>query len=270
MRRQRGKRVSKFLYVSGGFLLFFIILFFILYSRYNKKLEDLSKSMLSSEDIIGLSSNNEISNNLGNNLQEASSSLSQTITEALKQNDDENEIEEEKEEENIEEKEAETSAVLENKIIEKEKKAEEKVEEPKEEKKKLEFSYPVEGEIAKDFSMETLVFSETLQEWTIHQGIDIVADRTTVVKSAERGTVSAIKNDPRYGLTVVIEHEDGFKTIYSNLLSTEFIEEGEELQKGDSIATIGNSAAFEIADEPHLHFEMIKDDAYVDPKIYLK
>lgn len=262
MIRQRKKRITKFLYISGGFLLFFIILFFVLYNRYNKKLEDLSESMLSSDEIIGLSPNNEISNSAENNLQEASSILSQTITEALKQNDEENEIEEIKEEEKVIEEEKKVSTDKKNTGKE--------AEDVKEEKKELEFCYPVEGEIAKDFSMETLVFSETLQEWTVHQGIDILASRTTVVKASEKGTVSAIKNDPRYGLTVVLEHEDGFKTIYSNLLSTEFVEEGENVEKGDSIGTVGNSAVFEIADEPHLHFEMTKNDSYVDPKLYLK
>ena len=140
----------------------------------------------------------------------------------------------------------------------------------KEVKKELSFAYPVEGEILREYAMDELIFSETLDEWTVHQGLDIKADRTTVVKTAEAGTVVAIKNDPRYGLTVIIEHEDGFKTVYSNLLTTEFIAEDENVEKGQSIGTVGNSAVFEIADEPHLHFEMIKNGEYVDPKLYLK
>ena len=46
--------------------------------------------------------------------------------------------------------------------------------------------------------------------------------------------------------------------------------EGEKIEKGQSIGTVGNTAAFEIADEPHLHFEMIKDSTQVDPNIYIK
>lgn len=134
----------------------------------------------------------------------------------------------------------------------------------------LSFAKPVEGEILRDFAVDSLIFSETLQEWTTHTGIDIKADKTTVVKSAEKGTVKSIKNDPRYGLTVVVEHENGFKTVYSNLLTSEFVVEGEKIEKGQSIGTVGNTAAFEIADEPHLHFEMIKDSTQVDPNIYIK
>ena len=137
-------------------------------------------------------------------------------------------------------------------------------------KKELSFSMPVEGEISKDFAKDSLVYSETLKEWVTHMGIDIKAEKTTVVKAAERGTVKSIKNDPRYGLTVVIDHGDGYQTIYANLLTSEFVVEGENVEKGQSIGTVGNTAVFEVADEPHLHFEILKESIPQDPNAYLK
>lgn len=134
----------------------------------------------------------------------------------------------------------------------------------------ISFSKPVEGEIVKEFAQDNLIYSNTLEEWTTHTGIDIKADKTTVVKAAEAGMVKSIKNDPRYGLTIVIEHQNGFQTVYSNLLTSEFVVEGENVEKGQSLGTVGNTAAFEIADEPHLHFEILKDSVAVDPAIYLK
>lgn len=136
--------------------------------------------------------------------------------------------------------------------------------------KELSFEKPIDGEIVKEYAKDNLIYSNTLQEWTTHLGIDIKADKTTVVKSAEAGKVKSIKNDPRYGLTIVIEHDNGYQTIYSNLLSSEFVVEGEKVEKGQSIGTVGNTAAFEIADEAHLHFEILKDSIQVDPNIYLK
>ncbi len=138
------------------------------------------------------------------------------------------------------------------------------------ENKELSFEKPVDGEIVKEYAKDNLIYSNTLQEWTTHFGIDIKADKTTVVKSAETGKVKSIKNDPRYGLTIVIEHDKGYQTVYSNLLSSEFVVEGEKVEKGQSIGTVGNTAAFEIADEAHLHFEILKDSIQVDPNIYLK
>lgn len=134
----------------------------------------------------------------------------------------------------------------------------------------LSFIKPVEGEIIKEFAKDNLLFSQTLQEWTVHTGIDIKADKTTIVKSAEAGTVKSIKNDPRYGLTIVVAHDNGFETVYSNLLTSEFVVEGEKVEKGQSLGTVGNTAAFEIADDSHLHFEILKDSIQVDPSIYIK
>ena len=160
-----------------------------------------------------------------------------------------------------------TTKINTNTTTETNSKAEGKVEEKNVE---LNFAKPVDGEIVRDFAVDSLVYSDTLQEWTTHTGIDIKADKTTVVKSAEAGIVKTIKNDPRYGLTVIVEHENGFQTVYSNLLTSEFVVEGEKVEKGQSLGTVGNTAAFEIADEPHLHFEILKDSVQVDPNIYLK
>lgn len=250
MRRERRLKSKslKFLYVSATLLIILSISLVILYRVYNKKLSEISDSMLDTETIMGLVPNNM--ENVNEQTESASTLLSKTIEEVTQNNKTETE-EDSKETENI------TTAV-------------EEAKQEVEPKKELSFIYPVEGEISKKFAMDELIYSDTLEEWTIHQGMDIKADRTTVVKASEEGTIVAIKNDPRYGLTVIIEHQDGFKTVYSNLLTTEFVSEDEKVEKGQSIGTVGNSAVFEIADEPHLHFEIIKDGEYVDPQMYLK
>lgn len=142
--------------------------------------------------------------------------------------------------------------------------------EDKEENVELSFQVPTVGEITKDFAMETLIYSDTLGEWCTHSGIDIKADKASLVMASEKGKVESIKNDPRYGLTIIISHANGFKTVYSNLLTTEFVKEGEEVEKGQTIATVGDSASFEIADESHLHFEIYQNGSVVNPTIYFK
>ena len=137
-------------------------------------------------------------------------------------------------------------------------------------KKEVSFIKPTEGEIICEFAKDNLIYSETLKEWITHTAIDIKADKTSVIKSAADGIVRSIVNDPRYGLTVIIEHDDGYKTVYSNLLTAEFVVEGEEVKQGQTIGTVGNTAAFESEMECHLHFELLKDGEYVDPSIYLK
>ncbi len=139
-----------------------------------------------------------------------------------------------------------------------------------ENKKEVSFIKPTEGEVICEFAKDNLIYSETLKEWITHTAIDIKADKTSVIKSAADGIVRSIVNDPRYGLTVIIEHDDGYETIYSNLLTAEFVVEGEEVKQGQTIGTAGNTAAFESEMECHLHFEVLKDGEYVDPSIYLK
>lgn len=136
--------------------------------------------------------------------------------------------------------------------------------------KAITFVKPVDGEITKEFAKEKLVYSNTLEEWTTHLGIDIKAAKTTVVKASEAGTIKSIKNDPRYGLSVIIEHQDGYETLYANLLTAEFVKVGEQVKQGQSIGTIGDTATFEVVDEPHLHFEITKNGEQIDPSTVIK
>ena len=147
---------------------------------------------------------------------------------------------------------------------------ENKVEENNTNENTTQFIFPVEGEVIKEFAKDNLIYSETLEEWITHLGIDIKADRTTIVKSVADGTVKSIKNDPRYGLTVTIEHADGYTSVYSSLLTAEFVKEGEKVTQGQTIGTVGNSAVFEVAEDNHLHFELLKDGSNINPEMYLK
>ena len=135
-------------------------------------------------------------------------------------------------------------------------------------KKEITFAKPTEGEIICEYAKDNLIYSETLKEWITHTAIDIKADKTSVIKSAADGIVKSIVNDPRYGLTVVIGHDEGYETVYSNLLTAEFIVVGEDVTQGQTIGTAGNTASFESEMECHLHFELLKDGEYLNPSIY--
>ena len=137
-------------------------------------------------------------------------------------------------------------------------------------RKELKFIAPVVGEIITDYADESLIYSKTLDEWTTHFGIDIKADKTSSVVSAEDGIVKSIKNDPRYGLSVIISHEDGYETLYANLLSADFVKEGDKVSKNQTIGTIGESASFEISEQPHLHFEILQNGENVNPTTLIK
>lgn len=143
----------------------------------------------------------------------------------------------------------------------------------KQEENKLnpnQFIKPIEGEEISNFSMDSLIYSNTLQEWITHRGIDIKAEKGTEVKAAKAGKVKLINNDPRYGVSITIEHNEGFTTVYSCMLDTADLKEGDSVEQGQTVGHIGNSGVFEVSDGMHLHFEMLKNGDYVNPDIYIK
>lgn len=273
MRREKlqGKRFSKnTMYVSGaiiGLAIIALIVAIIIYGNHAKENSQTAKtdieSIAESENQTDSNALKQASSQIGKNVNEISNQTNE-VTEKIAINTSNMEVENKVLENTV--KEQKTSEKEEKTSKEETKKEETK----KQEVKDAEFAKPVEGEIIKAYGKENLIFSETLNEWTTHLGIDIKAEKTTVVKAAEEGTVKAIKNDPRYGLTVIIEHTNGYKSVYSNLLTAEFVVVGEKVSKGQTIGTVGNTATFEIADESHLHFEILKDDVAIDPSIYIK
>lgn len=207
--------------------------------------------------------------------EEASSSIGKTVEESKKEENKENKTNENKVESKEEKKAENKTDNKEETKTENKQKTETKAPEVKKQETPVvipdpTFKKPVEGEIIKEYSKENLIYSETLKEWTTHTGIDIQSELTTVVKASAEGTIKSIKNDPRYGLTVIIEHVNGFETRYSNLLTAEFVKVGEKVTSGQTIGTVGNTASFEVLDKPHMHFEILKNSEYLDPITYLK
>ena len=259
----------KMIMTFAGAVVLSVVAFVTVFVMYSKKLNDEAQA-----NLLALTEQNE---NIVSNeeLEEASYSSDKTIPNNETEN---NSVQVELETQNVaddtvklpENKEPVSPVVKEEKTEQTPQTEQNEDNTPKGTEEKVEFQAPVAGEIIKDYAMETLVYSETLDEWCTHSGIDIKAEKASVVASAEKGTVESIKNDPRYGLTIIISHGNGFKTMYSNLLTTEFVKEGEQVEKGQTIATVGETASFEVADECHLHFEMYKEGVTVNPTIYLK
>ena len=260
------------IYAAGGVIVVAIIAFVVGMMLFSNKLKnDALEGEYSTSKISSLVPNTITTENI---VQDASTEIGKTVAELKNEQEENVELEKKEtifqvqEQEEIEEDTVQTVgqeakiAIVENDNLE--------TVASTEEAKDPVFTVPVQGEIIREFANDKLVYSETLEEWVSHNGIDIKAEKTTVVKASANGKVSTIKNDPRYGLTVTILHDNGFKTVYANLLTAEFVTEGETVESGQTIGTVGNTATFEILDEPHLHFEILKDNEYLDPSIYLK
>ena len=131
--------------------------------------------------------------------------------------------------------------------------------------KETKYIMPINGEILKEYATEKLVYSETLGMWKTHPGIDIKANLNDKVKSASDGIVQAVEKDNFYGNVVKITNDAGYTFVYSNLDSDIQVKQGDNVKQGDIIGTVGVSATGELADQTHIHFEVIKDEIQVNP-----
>jgi murein DD-endopeptidase MepM/ murein hydrolase activator NlpD len=132
------------------------------------------------------------------------------------------------------------------------------------------FILPVSGALSKKHDPKLQVYSQTMKDYRVHVGLDIVTEANAPVYASADGTVSRIWKDTKMGYCIAVEHSGDAYTIYKNLSETlpEGIKEGTAVRSGQLIATVGESAMVEIGEEPHLHFEMTVGDLMVDPLEY--
>ena len=135
---------------------------------------------------------------------------------------------------------------------------------------KLTFVSPVVGEVTKHHSLEVPVFSNTLNEWRVHTGIDIATNDGAEVFCSADGVVSRVYSDPFLGKTVEVSHEGGITSIYSNLSATDVsVNEGDTVKSGALIGKVGDTSLSELADEAHLHFAIKVNGVSVNPLDYI-
>lgn len=129
---------------------------------------------------------------------------------------------------------------------------------------------PVGGKVLVEYSMDMPIYSKTLDQYMTHPGVDISAAMSSKVKAIAGGTITKVTEDDRYGKTVEINHGNGMISTYSNLAEQGLAELGDVVKQGDVIGSVGETALFETLEESHVHLEMTKDSAYVDPTEYIK
>ena len=128
---------------------------------------------------------------------------------------------------------------------------------------------PLKGEVLMAFSVDQLVYNETLADWRTHDGVDIRAEAGTPVVSAAAGTVSSVEEAGRMGTTVTVEHQDGYVTTYASLQPETGVLKGDEIAAGAVLGAVGNTSLTEAGWGAHLHFSVSKDGELVDPAEFL-
>lgn len=124
---------------------------------------------------------------------------------------------------------------------------------------------PVSGTVGTDFSLTVPVFSETMKDWRVHQGIDYLTEGEAEVVAVADGIVENVYTSELMGLTVEIRHQDETISVYQSLSGEAKVISGQEVKQGDVLGLTGVSADSECLMGNHLHFALIRNGVYLDP-----
>ena len=116
---------------------------------------------------------------------------------------------------------------------------------------RIRLKYPL-PYLAQEVSAYGWRFSDHKNKRRLHTGHDLIAPAGTGVLAALSGKALMVQPISGYGLTVVLDHGNGWQTIYAHLLSAR-IRPGQLVQTGDRIGNVGKSG---YASTAHLHFEL--------------
>ncbi len=133
------------------------------------------------------------------------------------------------------------------------------------------FVNPTGGKVVQNYSMDVPVFSATMNDYRTHKGVDISVGAGESIHAAADGVIQEIWDDPMMGKCLSIAHAGGGVSTYANLHAElpAGIAAGTSVKAGDIIAAAGESALVEVAQEPHLHFELQINGTSVNPADYI-
>ncbi len=127
-------------------------------------------------------------------------------------------------------------------------------------------TWPATGQVAVAYGWQA---SATHGDWRMHTGIDVKLADGAPIRAAAAGQVLSVERDLEWAVTVTLAHAGEAATVYANL-SGASVKVGDFVAKGETIGRVGASGTLEVADGPHLHFEVRVKGEHTDPKEYLK
>lgn len=122
--------------------------------------------------------------------------------------------------------------------------------------------------IGQAFDNTALVYSSTHNHWATHEGVDFKVKEGSIVKCVYDGVVKSVETNSYYGAIVVIEHKDGYESVYK-LLDQVTLKVGDKIKRNEKIGIVSKDALAEINDGVHLHFELLKDGQRINPLEFL-
>jgi murein DD-endopeptidase MepM/ murein hydrolase activator NlpD len=125
------------------------------------------------------------------------------------------------------------------------------------------FVLPLTNEVIKEFSEGQPVYSNTMEDWRVHNGVDFAGETNQSVKSIADGTILSISEDPLWGDVITIDHGYNVISRYCGVKIDSFAV-GDSVQVGDVIGVLSEIPC-ESAQGAHLHLEVLVNNEYVNP-----
>jgi Peptidase family M23/Transglycosylase SLT domain len=124
------------------------------------------------------------------------------------------------------------------------------------------FLWPVPGgRLTSEFGLR---FHPVKKVWQEHEGIDIAREEGAPILASDGGVVVDSRPSEGYGWILVIDHGNGFRTLYAHMYEKDvLVKVGERVNKGQIIARVGSNGW---VTGPHLHFEVRYNGQLVDPE----
>ncbi len=123
--------------------------------------------------------------------------------------------------------------------------------------------WPVEGRLLSNFGHRSDPFSG---DGAFHTGVDISAATGTPVRAAADGVVHSAEWGGAYGKLVIVDHGNGFRTYYAHMSRLDVVA-GQWIRRGE---VLGRSGATGRVTAPHLHYEVRRGGAAINPHTYLR
>ena len=100
---------------------------------------------------------------------------------------------------------------------------------------------------------------------TNHKGVDLAAPEGTAIGAAKSGTVLVAEYNPSAGYYVVIEHDNGYRSVYMHMSSFD-VQVGQTVSQGQQIGACGSTG---VSTGSHLHFGISQNGVYKNPADYI-
>ncbi len=126
------------------------------------------------------------------------------------------------------------------------------------------FAMPMGTDIIKDYSNGEMVYSKTMGDWRVHNGVDFSGSAGNDVVAVADGKITKVYDDSFWGTIVEIDHGNGMVARYCGIKKGSTPAEGAEIKIREKIGSLGQ-VPVEIGEEDHLHLEITVDGETVDP-----